>query len=154
MIRRAIASDAGPLLRLMRELARFEGYDHRFAVDEDAIIARGLAPAATPEFVAFVADSGGSLLGYAVVIDIPFTFDLRPSLLLKELYVDSGHRGHGVGLALFRQVQAHARLRGCGRIMWTVLPDNLAAQRFYKRAGGAPDHAWQHWQMELLCRGA
>jgi hypothetical protein len=36
-------SDAGPLLRLMRQLARFEGYAEHFTVTEADLIERGLA---------------------------------------------------------------------------------------------------------------
>ena len=58
-------------------------------------------------------------------MEIPFTFDLRPTLLLKEaLCVDARHRAAGVGRALFEQVRAHGRGRGGGRLVWTVLPDN------------------------------
>ena len=137
MIRRAVARDAEPLLALMRELARFEGYDDRFAVTGRDLVERGLAPDGPAQFTAFVAESGADLLGYAVVVEIPFTFDLRPTVRLKELYVAAAHRAAGVGGALFEQVRAHARGRGAGRIDWTVLPGNAAAQAFYRRAGGA-----------------
>ncbi len=41
MIRRAVASDAPQLLSLMRGLARFEGYDDRFAVTVEVLLERG-----------------------------------------------------------------------------------------------------------------
>jgi GNAT superfamily N-acetyltransferase len=149
-IRPAVAADAAPLLALMRALARFEGYDAGFAVREADLLARGLAPAGAPEFTAFVAEDGrGALAGYAVVLEIAFTFDLAPTLVLKELFVDADSRARGIGAALLARVRAHALARGCRRLEWRVLPGNARAQAFYRRAGGAPDRAWEHWTQPL-----
>ena len=147
-VRLAVAADAEPLLALMRELARFEGYDEFFTVTAADLLARGLAPGAVPQFVAFVAEQADTgLVGYAIVVEQAFTFDLRPTLVLKELYVDAGRRARGIGAALLARVLAHARARGGGRLEWRVLPGNEAAMAFYRRAGGAPDRAWEHWTL-------
>ena len=149
-VRRAGPADAGPLLVLMRALARFEGYDEHFTVTAADLLARGLAPAAAPEFAAFVAERAqGDLLGYAVVVETAFTFDLRPTLTLKELFVREDARGSGAGRALFDQVLAHGRARGAGRLKWDVLPANEPARAFYRRAGGAPDPDWERWLLPL-----
>jgi GNAT superfamily N-acetyltransferase len=150
-VRPAVAGDAEPLLALMRELARFEGYDAHFAVTAADLLARGLAPAGAPQFVAFVAEQAGAgLIGYAVVVETPFTFDLRPTLTLKELYVRDGRRGGGAGRVLFEQVLAHGRARGAGRLKWDVLPSNEPARAFYRRLGGAPDRDWERWLLQIV----
>ena len=150
LVRQASPADAEPLLALMRELARFEGYDEHFRVTAADLLARGLAPAGAPEFVAFVAERpGDGLLGYAVILETPFTFDLRPTLTLKELYVRETARGTGAGSALFDHVRAHGRARGAGRLKWDVLPANAPARAFYRRAGGAPDPDWERWLAPL-----
>ena len=149
-VRPAGPADAGALLALMRELAAFEGYLEHFKVTTSELLARGLAPAGAPEFVAFVAERPGSgPLGYAVVVETAFTFDLRPTLTLKELYVRQDARGAGAGRALFAQVLAHGRARGAGRLKWDVLPANEPARAFYRRAGGAPDTHWEPWLLPL-----
>ena len=149
-VRRAGAADAEPLLALMRELAEFEGYAEHLAVTAADLLARGLAPAGEPQFTAFVAERAGrGLLGYAAVVETPFTYDLRPTLTLKELYVRADARGSGAGTALFEQVLAHGRARGAGRLKWDVLPTNDAARAFYRRAGGAPDPDWERWILPL-----
>ena len=149
-VRRAGPADAAPMLVLMRALARFEGYDAHFAVTAADLLARGLAPAAAPEFVAFVAERAqGDLLGYAVVVETAFTFDLRPTLTLKELFVREDARGSGAGRALFDRVLAHSRARGAGRLKWDVLPANEPARTFYRHAGGAPDPDWERWLLPL-----
>ena len=150
IVRRAGAADADALLVLMRELAEFEGYAEYLAVTATDLVARGLAPAGEPQFTAFVAErTGAGLLGYAVVVETPFTYDLRPTLTLKELYVRADARGTGAGTALFDQVLAHGRARGAGRLKWDVLPTNEPARAFYRRAGGAPDHDWERWILPL-----
>ena len=149
-VRAAGPGDAGALLALMRELAAFEGYLSHFQVAAADLLARGLAPAGAPEFIAFVAErQGEGLLGYAVVVETPFTFDLRPTLTLKELYVRETARGTGAGGALFERVRAHGRARGAGRLKWDVLPTNEPARAFYRRAGGAPDPDWERWLLPL-----
>jgi GNAT superfamily N-acetyltransferase len=93
--------------------------------------------------------SSGDLIGYAVGYLIPFTFDLRPSYVLKELYVAKPGRRAGVGAALFNAVVAHARSEGCRLLKWDVLPHNLAAQQFYAEHGGEAVCDWQAWRMTL-----
>ena len=148
--REAVPADAEPLLALMRELAGFEGYAEHFKVTAADLHARGLASAGAPEFVAFVAERpDDGLLGYAVVVETPFTFDLRPTLTLKEFYVRETARGTGAGSALFERVLAHGRAREAGRLKWDVLPANAPARAFYRRAGGAPDPDWERWLAPL-----
>lgn len=142
-VREARPDDAEPLLALMRQLARFEGYDAHFKVQVPDLLGRGLSSKRAPEFCAFVAER------YAVVIETPFTFDLRPTLTLKELHVREDARGMGLGSALFAQVLAHGRARGAGRLKWDVLPGNERARAFYRRAGGAPDAGWESWLLAL-----
>jgi len=149
VIRTAVAADAGALLPLMKRLAVFEGYAAQFAVTEHDLIERGLgAPSA--QFTAIVAEHApGRLRGYAVVCVLPFTYDLRPTLILKELFVDDSGRSRGAGAAIMAAVVAHARGLGCGRLKWDVLPGNARAKSFYRRLGGQPDMAWEGWILPL-----
>ena len=145
-VRHACISDAAELLVLMRELARFEGYIEQFYVTEDDLRQRGLCDGSKQQFFAFVAETGdGKLLGYALVYVVPVTFDLRPNLMLKELYVNETTRGVGVGHALMAAVLVSAKELGCARLKWNVLPGNTSAQAFYRSIGGAPDTDWESW---------
>jgi ribosomal protein S18 acetylase RimI-like enzyme len=144
-VRLANAGDAEGLVRLMEQLAEIAGHKD-FRVTTKELLARGLAASQSQEFRAFVADCAvGKVSGYAVVQEIPFTFDLRPTLVLKELFVASADRRRGVGTALMESVIAYAQQRGCGRLRWLLLPGNDAAKRFYERFGGAIDSAWENW---------
>lgn len=148
-IRAARAADVPQLLRLMHQLAIFEGYSDRFAVDEPALLERGFAADRRPEFAALVAEDGDCLVGYAVTYMSPFTFDLRPTLVLKELFVSESVRGKGIGQCLLAAVLEQARGVGARLLRWQVLPDNEAAMRLYRSIGAGCDTAWQHWVLEL-----
>lgn len=140
------AADIPALLSLMRALALFEGYADDFAVTADDLAIHGLGP--DPLFGAKIAVSAaGDLVGMAVHHTIRWTYDRRPTLVLKELYVTDGWRGAGVGQALMRAVASHACAIGAPRLHWLVLPGNQMAMRFYRALGGEPDKAWQSWHM-------
>lgn len=145
-VRAAEQSGVPALLAMMRELAGFEDYLDDFRIDEQALLSRAFGPDAQCEVL--VADGGGHLAGYAVVLAIPFTFDLRPTLLLKELYVREGHRRAGLGQALMQGVALLAQRKGAGRLKWDVLRGNARAQAFYTRLGGKPDDKWVAYQMD------
>lgn len=149
MIRRAVAADAPQLLSLMRGLAQFEGYDDRFAVTVDALLERGFSPQRPPEFLAWVAEVDGKLLGYAVIYVIPFTFDLRPTLVLKELFIDSAARGRNFGHGLMQAVIEHGRSVNARLIRWQVLPSNEPAKNFYRQQKACADADWENWFLDL-----
>jgi len=147
-IRRALPGDGVCLLEMMRELAAFEGYLDDFRVTASELEARAFGPA--PQCAILVAQApGGALAGYAVYLVTPFTYDLRPTVTLKELYVARDCRGQGVAPALLAHLRQQALDIKAGRIHWLVLPSNDKARRLYRRFGGAPDTDWEHWQLGL-----
>ncbi|MBC9250501.1 GCN5 family acetyltransferase [Pseudomonas alcaligenes] len=146
-IRPARRADIPALLGLMRELAAFEDYLAAFAVDAAALQQRAFGPRAQCRI--FVAEAAGELLGYAVALAIPFTYDLRPNIRLKELYVVPGQRDAGLGRRLLARVAAWALSQNAGRLQWDVLRGNQAAERFYQRQGGQPEQKWCAYEMAL-----
>ena len=149
MIRRATADDASQLLALMRKLAEFEGYSDRFAVTETDLIKRGLVAKDRAEFTAWVVDDSGVLLGYAVVYSVPFTFDLRPTVVLKELFIEEGVRGRRYGDELFTAVLRYMQSINARLLRWQVLSSNESAKRFYRGHDGHCDTDWESWVLEL-----
>lgn len=144
-IRESRPDDVPGVLDLMRALAEFEGYLGDFAVDANALLTRAFGPAAQCQM--FVAETD-AICGYAVVQSLPFTFDLRPSVRLKELYVAQGQRCNGVGEQLLRRVAQWALEQGAGRLLWDVLAGNDAAERFYSRLGGRRESQWIAYRMD------
>ena len=143
-VRVAVEGDIPELLRLMCGLAEFEGYAEAFAVTEATLRAQGFG-SAPPDFRALVADSvkaPGTLLGMLVYYIIPFTFRARPTLVVKELFVDEIGRGLGLGESLMRAAAEAAVARGCAVLKWQVASWNADAQRFYERLGAVADPVW------------
>jgi ribosomal protein S18 acetylase RimI-like enzyme len=137
-IRPAAAEDAQQLIGLMRQLAVFESYDDDFQVRAEDLLARGLDDSKPAQFQAFVAElpSTRELCGYAVATETLFTYNLRPMITLKELFVNEEHRRQGLAERLFSAVKTHASSRGAAQMRWLVLPDNEAARQMYARQGG------------------
>ncbi len=149
-VRPATRADVPQLWRLMRALAAFEKYLDDFALTESELLRRGFPADGLAEFSAWVAVApDAELVGYVVYYEIPFTYDLKPTLVIKELFVALPHRGRGIGRALLDATLCVARERGCGLIKWAVLPGNQSAQSLYRSWGGAPDQRWDYW-----CRSA
>lgn len=131
----------------MKALARFEGYEDDFRVTEEDLCLMGLG--ARPAFGALVAERQGQLEGYAAYYIIPFTYRMRPTLVLKELYVSAEARSVGAGRQLFEAVYAVAAEAGAAQMEWLVLPDNHVAKRFYKARGRFQDQAWERWGLAV-----
>jgi GNAT superfamily N-acetyltransferase len=132
----------------MRGLARFEGYLEGFAVTRPELGRRAFG--LNPECAIDVAEdvASGKILGYAVILTTPYTYDLKPTLTLKELYVEQDARGRGVGKALMRAVAVRALALSAGRLKWDVLPGNERAEAFYQSLGGRRVDNWIPYAMD------
>ena len=146
-VRRAERGDVDGLLELMRGLARFEEYIDDFAVTRESVLAHGFGDGRL--FTAFVAEGDDDLVGMAVVYTIPWTYTLRPKVVLKELYVVEAARGMGAGKALMAAVTAHAKSIDAAELIWTVMDGNRAAEGFYRSLGAVPDLKWNNWSLNL-----
>jgi GNAT superfamily N-acetyltransferase len=147
-VRAARPTDVPVLLELMRALAVFEDYIEAFRLDEHELMARAFGD--NPQCQVFVAVLNERLAGYAVLLEIPFTFDLRPTLVLKELYIAEAFRGAGLGKALLHKVAQWGVARNAGRLKWDVLLGNKNAEAFYQRLGGQPESKWLAYQMDRV----
>lgn len=146
-IREFVDTDSKEVIGLMRELAVFERYDKHFKVTEADLNQYGLSE--KPIFKCFVAETNEhkKLLGIAVFYPIEWTYDLKPTLVLKELYVKPSARGQSVGIKLMQAVCQYAKEIGAVRIKWLVLKDNHRAKKFYKGLGARKDNKWENWQL-------
>ncbi len=153
LIRHAQKKDCKNLLELMKKLAIFEAYIEDFVVTVDDLLERGFSD--KPEFIAIVAEQGrelereSHLKAYLVYYLIPFTYDLKPTLFIKELYVDESSRGKSMGKKLMQQAIIDAKEKGCGCMKWDVLSDNIQAQSFYQSFGASYDERWQGYVLEV-----
>jgi len=149
VVREFRKSDTPQILELMRGLAQFEGYSDEFRVTEDDILEKGFGENAI--FHAFVGhlSSSSQLQAMVVTYVIPWTYDLRPTLVVKELFVSQQGRGKGLGRSLMEQVVMRAHSIGAARIQWTVLDGNYKAEEFYKHIGGEREKIWHTWKLIL-----
>ncbi len=132
----------------MRGLAAFEKYLDAFAVTESQLARRAFGR--NPQCRITVAEDRASkaLLGYAVTVATPFTYDLAPTVTLKELFVRRASRSRGIGEALFRAVASQALETGAGRLKWDVLAGNRRAEDFYRALGGRRVRKWIPYVMD------
>ena len=146
-VRLAERTDVGRLLELMRGLARFEEYIDDFAVTRESVLEHGFGEGRL--FTAFVAEQDDDLVGMAVVYTIPWTYTLRPRVVLKELFVEEAARNLGTGKALMAAVVSHARSIDAAELIWTVMEGNREAEGFYRSLGASPDLKWNNWSLNL-----
>lgn len=134
VIRGACERDAGAVAGLTRQLA--------FSMGEESPV--------TEEYVRkylktdgvgiMLAEAEGKVLGMISYSIRPGLFHAADSGLIEDFVVDAAFRGKGVGRMLFQGLLDYFRTRGCAEAAVTTMPDNKAAQRFYK-AGGMVDEA-------------
>ena len=140
-IRPAARGDEAELLRLIRELARYEKLES-MCVGTEPMMAGALF-GTRPAAEALVAERGGRAVGFALYFTTFSTFLCKPGLYLEDLFVEPEHRGAGIGKALLARLAALALERGCGRFEWRVLDWNAPSIAFYESLGAAVMPEWQ-----------
>ncbi|MCB5195943.1 GNAT family N-acetyltransferase [Deefgea salmonis] len=97
-----------------------------------------LAPVSPLQLVVAI-NGDGVVVGFAA---ISLTYSLvEPSpeknrqVQLKEIYVLSAQRGHGIGKAIFAWIARYAMDNGCCRIDWPVKSTNAKGISFYESLG-------------------
>jgi hypothetical protein len=93
LIRAAKADDAGTLLRLIRELAKFEGLSDQVQASEADLIREGFGP--VPRYEALLAELDGTAVGFALYFHNFSTFTGRSGLYLEDIFVAERARAWG-----------------------------------------------------------
>jgi hypothetical protein len=140
-LRAARPADLPAIVALIGELAAFERLSHLVRVTPDTLHPHLFGPHPVAEAV--VAQVEQDVVAFALFFTNFSTFLGRPGLYLEDLYVQSAHRGRGIGRALLRHLGALAVQRGCGRFEWSVLDWNEHAIRFYERMGAQVLPDWR-----------
>jgi GNAT superfamily N-acetyltransferase len=144
VVRRATADDADEVLALVDALADYEKLKRP---DESA--KKRLVADMSKRFDAWIAEVDGQPAGYAFAFETYSSFLALPTLYLEDLFVLPQFRSRKVGHALFTEILAEAKRRGCGRLEWTVLDWNELAINFYKRLGATHMKEWHHYRILL-----
>jgi ribosomal protein S18 acetylase RimI-like enzyme len=153
VVKQAVEEDLPSVLRLMQQLAIFEGYIAEFHVNFGYLKENLLMPdPAQQEFEVLAAKQEGVVMGILVFYTLPLTYDLKPWFLMKELIVDENQRSNGVGKALMEQLVNIAKKRGVSKIRWDVLKSNAKAKRFYESLGAESQDDWELYHMETKAK--
>jgi GNAT superfamily N-acetyltransferase len=128
------------LLRLIRELARFERLEHELKATVPSLRKALFGP--QPVAGALLARCDGKAVGYAIYFSTFSSFVGRPGLWLEDLYVRPRFRKRGIGRRLIEAVAGVAAQRNCGRFEWTALNWNRNALEFYQRLGAKALNEW------------
>jgi len=145
-LRTAREEDAGEILRLVRALADYEKLLHEVKATEADFRKMMFGP--RPSATAVLAEVDGAVVGMALYYYTFSTFTGRCDIFLEDLFVMPEHRGHGIGLALFRHLAGIARDEQCRRIEWRVLNWNQPSIDFYRRIGARPLEDWTVQRLE------
>jgi GNAT superfamily N-acetyltransferase len=145
-IRPASVSDAGIILRFIRELAEYEKALDEVAATEETV-ALSLFGEGSVTRAAICETHSGEPAGFAVWFKSYSTWQAKNGLYLEDLYVTPDHRGAGVGKMLLRHLARIAVEEGCGRFEWSVLDWNEPAIRVYDALGAEPQSEWIRYRL-------
>jgi GNAT superfamily N-acetyltransferase len=128
------------LLKLIRELAKFEHLEHEVQATVGSL--RKFLCGPKPVAGALIAKCDGKLAGYAIYFFTFSSFLGRPGIWLEDVYVRPKFRHLGVGRHLIEAVARIGARRNCGRFEWTVLNWNQKALDFYIGLGAKVMDEW------------
>ncbi len=151
-IRTATVTDAGLILRFIRELAAYEKAEASVVASETQIAASLFGDGASAR--ALICLRGEVPIGYAVYFFNYSTWLGRPGLYLEDLYISPQYRQGGAGEAVLRYLAGQAVANGCGRFEWSVLDWNEPAISFYRKLGARAQSEWTVYRLsgEALMR--
>lgn len=132
-IRSIAAEDLPAVVELLKDFAELQQMSEYLEVDEAKLAAGLFGECSTAE--GLVAHDDGRIIGYALFYPNFSSFRGERGLYLEDLFVAGEYRKMGIGERLIREVARIAAARGFVRIDFSVLKNNHAAQRFYRRLG-------------------
>ncbi len=146
-IRRAAAEDSSTVISLLTALAEYEKLTPPDSAGRERLSAE--MSSANPRFEAYLAESDGKAIGYAIVFETYGSFMAKPKLYLEDLFILPEYRSRGIGKVLFQAMINQAKLRGCAKLEWTALDWNTPAHDFYRKMGGHRIDDLQVFQLKL-----
>ena len=134
-IRQARMEDAGNILELLGQLAKFEKMEEKFKPDHDKFRLH-LSVHRNPYLGAYVAFEGDEMIGVAVFYQGEYsTFGSSWRIYLEDVFVRQDHRGKGVMRKLLAPLAKMVREFDLNEISLTVLDWNTNAIDAYDSLG-------------------
>ncbi|HOE05408.1 MAG TPA: GNAT family N-acetyltransferase [Bacteroidales bacterium] len=142
-IRKALETDFGAILAMIRELAAFEKALDKVVNTEEFMRNEQSG------FECLVAETADKeIAGMALYFYAYYTW-VGKSLYLDDLYVKPGFRGQKIGYRLLNEVIGIAKENNCRRIRWQVLDWNTHAIELYRKMGAKLDDEWINCDIEF-----
>ena len=140
-IRAAVPNDAATMVRLIRELARYEKAPHQ-AKATLVQISRAFFSKDAKVFCDIIEAEDGAVAGFAVWFLNFSTWQGVHGMYLEDLFVKPAYRGRGYGKALLKHLARKCVANGYGRLQWWVLDWNRSAIEFYEAMGATAMDGW------------
>lgn len=128
-IRDATSDDASSITTLIHTLAAGMGETSPLT---PAYVAVYLG---TPSNSVLLAETGGEVVGLLSFSLRQNLFHAAGSAMIEEFIIAETWRAQGVGRALMQTLLARLETTDCAEVSVTTMPDNTAAQRFYRSFG-------------------
>ncbi|GAA4800866.1 GNAT family N-acetyltransferase [Litoribaculum gwangyangense] len=138
-IRKSKESDMPQVLKLIKELAKFEKEPDAVEVTVEDLKNDGFGE--HPAFHCFVAEVNSKIEGIALTFHRYSTWKGK-IIHLEDLIVSQDMRGSGLGTALLDEVVKYAKNLGVRRINWEVIDWNEPAITFYEKKGAKVLRDW------------
>lgn len=136
-IRRANVEDMGPILDLVKELAKYENAEDQVKTTIEDYEKNFLSGV----FDATVAEVDEGIIGMVLYFVCWSTWKGR-MMYLDDFVVKENFRQFGVGQMLFDELCIEAKIRGCKLVKWQVLDWNEPAIKFYKKNESIIEKEW------------
>lgn len=147
IIRSAENADVPNILRLVRELAKFENLGPPDADGQERLIDDAFTQ--NPPFKILLADIEHQVVGYAIYFFTYSSFLAKKTLYLEDLFITESFRARGIGKLFFKELRSIAKQNKCGRMEWIVLDWNKDAIDFYDSMGANQMKSWKIYRLDV-----